>query len=401
MRARLFFQIYGAVLMVGFCCILAMGIMAWTLGPPAHRSFEGSKMAEMLLDVPSEELPNRLNELSEQLNASLVLQDSSGDVVLTAGTTPAPRHGPGLTFHLSDGRSLRIRTNHPRPSFWSFFLGIGTLALLVAIGCIPLARRLTFRLEALQSTALRWGEGDLQARVDIQGSDEIADVAKSFNLAADRVQGLIEVQRRALASTSHELRSPLARVRMAIELLRSDPPNAEQLFEQTVRDIEELDETVGDLLQVGKMQSVGLIHPTEVDLLEVLAEEGARGGVEVSGEPYLVLGDRRLLQRLIRNLIENAQKYGGDQVRIFTDAEGFRVVDNGSGIPAELREQVFEPFYRPESHAEGEHGGVGLGLWLAREIAEHHHGSLRIGGGVAETALICRLPRSSSQPLDE
>jgi signal transduction histidine kinase len=131
------------------------------------------------------------------------------------------------------------------------------------------------------------------------------------------------------------------------------------------------------------------MHAETVELLAVAVEEAARVGAEVDGEPVSVAGDERLLRRALRNLLENARRYGGEEVHVCvaragTDRVEIRVSDRGPGVPVDQRERIFEPFYRLPGHAERE-GGVGLGLSLVRQIAQRHGGSVRCeardGGG--------------------
>ena len=197
-------------------------------------------------------------------------------------------------------------------------------------------------------------------------------------------------QRRVLASASHELRSPLARLRMALALVDDGSP----VCADAVRDIEELDATVGDLLQVGRMQALdGPDRPEDVPLLVIAAEEASRVDGMASGVDRVVRGDARLLRRMVRNLVENADRHGARPIEVAVTADGLEVLDRGPGIDPALRERIFEPFFRPAGHSEGRDGGVGLGLHLVREIARFHRGDVvaepREGGG---TRFVVRLP---------
>jgi two-component system, OmpR family, sensor kinase len=199
---------------------------------------------------------------------------------------------------------------------------------------------------------------------------------------------LFDAQRRTLASASHELRSPLARLRLALELLGDDPhrPDRAELVADAVRDVEELDATVLDLLQVGRLLAVDRPEdPQPVDLRALAEDEATRVGATVSGAARVVLGDALLLRRLIRNLLENAARYGAPPLELRITDGGLEVLDRGPGVEAALQERIFEPFFRPAGHAEGRDGGVGLGLHLVREIARHHGGTVHVtpreGGG--------------------
>lgn len=257
---------------------------------------------------------------------------------------------------------------------------------VAAVGSYPIARRITRRLEQLRKGVEGLGAGDLSSRVPICGRDEVAELARAFNRSADQVQLLVQSQRRMLASASHELRSPMARLRVALELL-PDLPAEEQreLLREANVDIQELDALIGDLLLAGRLGAPEPLQKVPVDLLALGAEEAARLGAELSGDSVEIQGDPKLLRRLLRNLLENAQRHGAPPVQLQVGPGPIlEVRDRGPGVPESERERIFEAFYRPAGHREGE-GGVGLGLALVRQIVERHGGRVhclpREGGG--------------------
>lgn len=261
-------------------------------------------------------------------------------------------------------------------------LPVAVLSLALTMVAYPVSRWIARRLERLRARVEALGHGDLSARVEVEGRDEVAELAASFNLAAERIERLVLAQKRLLASASHELRSPLARLRMAVELLPGD--ERPELRERIRRDVAELDELVGDLLLASRLDAPdGLPAPQDVDLLGLLAEEAARSGAEVTGEPVVIAGDPRLLRSLVRNLLENARRHGGPTPieasveRLAPSGARLRVTDRGPGVPEDERERIFEPFYRLAGTAEEDGGGVGLGLALVRQIARHHRGEVR------------------------
>ena len=267
---------------------------------------------------------------------------------------------------------------------------VGVVALVLAVVSFPVARRVTGRLERLRVRVEALGGGDLAARVEVEGHDEVAELAASFNGAAERIEELVTAQKRLLAAASHELRSPLARLRMAVELLPAEGRSDRR--ERVYREIAELDELVGELLLACRLDAMaGPPERQEVDLLGLLAEEAAYDGAEVTGEPVIIPGDPRLLRSLVRNLLDNARRHGGASrveasvVRLAPAVARLQVADRGPGVAAAERERIFEPFYRPAGAAEGDDGGVGMGLALVRQIARHHGGDARCvprpGGG--------------------
>jgi signal transduction histidine kinase len=370
-----------------------------------------------------------------------VVLNAQGDVL--ASTT---RAGPGepLVFEvpLPDGQTLplqvqrsgersseRVRPHgkaamgpegrwpsHLRPDmpWWAKPSGafglLGLIGLAVALGLYPVVRRLTQRLEGLQSGVQRWGDGDLSVRVPVQGNDEVADLAERFNAAAERIEGLMASQKSLLANASHELRSPLARIRMGLELLSSplaDPPALNGHRAEIVRNMAELDQLIDEILLASRLDAkeadIGTLE--SVDLVGLCAEECARVGALLEVPPGLsqleVHGVAKLLRRMVRNLLENARRHGQeDVVEGAADARAnkaivlsltrlglqvhLQVCDQGSGVPAAYRERIFEPFFRLPGASERV-GGVGLGLSLVKSIAERHQGRVRCtehpGGG--------------------
>jgi len=293
------------------------------------------------------------------------------------------------------------------PPWWRTPYGPGWLIVLVgiavALGVYPIVRRLTKRLEALQASVQRWGEGDLSARVPQDGEDEVADLASRFNEAATRVETLVRSHKSLLANASHELRSPLTRIRMALELMGEHP--SELTRTEISRNIAELDQLIDEILLASRLDAreadMGTVE--SVELMGLAAEECARTHAELEVPEgtdtgaLTVRGVPRLLRRAIRNLLENARRYGGSDVslELQTDGPQARVVvsDRGPGVPQALRERIFEPFYRLPGASERE-GGVGLGLALVKSIAERHGGSVRCegraGGGAS---FVITLPR--------
>lgn len=322
------------------------------------------------------------------------------------GEDRPPDAGPGREHHgLPADRSLWGGLLH-RASGWVdeasvLFVLLGGLFAAVTLGAYPVVRRLTRRLEALERGVEQFGAGDLGHRVDAAGQDEVAAVAVSFNRAAQRIEDLVRANRALLANASHELRSPLARLKMALAMMEgASAEQREALRHEIDCDIRELDGLVEEVLLASRLDAQGDLRVESVDLLGLLAEEAARVGAAADGEPVLVHAEERLLRRALRNLLENARRYGGDEVEaqvrvIGADEVEVQVCDRGPGVPEAFREQVFEPFFRLPGHAERA-GGVGLGLSLVRQIAQRHGGSVRCiareGGG---SCFAIRLPRGT------
>jgi two-component system OmpR family sensor kinase len=292
---------------------------------------------------------------------------------------------------------LRYMTGVATLGMFAMWLAV---ALGVGIGAYPIVRRLTRRLERLQTSVDAWGEGRLSTRVAVDGDDEVARLAGSFNLAAERVESLVAAQKTLLANASHELRSPLARIRMAVELLQRDAPA--ESGEELARNIEELDQLIEEVLLASRLDTLAEAQRQveTLDLTGLVAEECARAGADLSAATVSLDGEPRLLRRMIRNLLENAARHGrGTPVtaELVPDAGTIRlrICDGGPGVPEAEREQIFAPFYRVSGASEAE-GGAGLGLSLVRQIAHRHGGEVaclaREEGGCCFEVL---LPRSA------
>lgn len=309
------------------------------------------------------------------------LAASGSPIAFPEGRARRPREAGGehrlLVIPLPGDRLLAARGagefGPPRRNGLLFAM---IVAFAIALAAWPVVRHLTRRLEALRSGVTRWGEGEMGLRVAATGTDEVADVARSFNAAAARIEHLIASQRLLIANASHELRSPLARMRMAVELggeALKPAPRAE-----IERNLAELDELVGEILLTSRLDHGAAGDEAETfDLLAVAAEEAALGGLAAGGVPAWVSGNRRLVARMVRNLVQNAERHGAPPVAVEVSTSGgvarLVVSDHGAGIAAADRARIFEPFYRPAGHGEGG-GGWGLGLALVRQIAERHGG---------------------------
>jgi len=308
-----------------------------------------------------------------------------------------PPDGPGEA-HGPPAHVLPHRARIP-PPFWTPMGlpdGVGLVVLLVvlfaavAAGALPVVRGLTRRLEALKRGVEAFGSGHLQERVAEDGRDEVAALGASFNRAASRIEALLRSHQSLLANASHELRSPLARLKMAMSMIDEAPPAQRDSLRQEIdTNIAELDALVEEVLLASRLDaSVTLDRAEAVNLLALAAEEAARVHATVEGADLQVRGDERLLRRALRNLLENARRYGGEHIEVNVARAAHhvevQVADRGPGVPPAFRERIFEAFFRLPGHAERE-GGVGLGLALVRQIAERHGGSVRCeprdGGG--------------------
>ena len=267
---------------------------------------------------------------------------------------------------------------------------------------MPIIRRLLKRLENLQRGVKRFGDGDLTVRVPTEGKDEVADLARQFNAAASRIEELVQSHKSLLANASHELRSPLARIRMGLELM-GDDPSVTKAKAEIQRNINELDQLVDEILLASRLEQPDVdVGSTEaVDLIGLAAEECARVDADLdvrATEGMEVKAIAKLVRRAVRNLLENARRYSTGDIQLILSREGdmavVRVEDFGPGVPENQRERIFEKFYRLPGASERS-GGVGLGLSLVRSIAQRHGGSAVCEGrldGQPGASFVLRLP---------
>lgn len=390
---RLYLKIHLTILASLLLVVLVAGaVWRWGGGgPPGSQVFEvAGEIASLALPpaaAPRPEQQRAIEELARRFRSDLALYTSSGTPIAAAGRPLPPPPpggdgdwvygpgGPAWAFRLPDGRQLVVRAppRHRNPIF-GLLLVLGAIALAVGIGAYPFVRGLTRRLERLQVGVEKLGEGNLAARVDVEGRDEVARLAQSFNRSAERIQDLMEAHRMLLANASHELRTPLSRIRLGVDLLQHSHDPAYKA--EIERNIAELDQMIDEILLASRLGAIRKPQMEEsIDLLALAAEEGARyDDCTVEGEALTVRGERRLLSRMIRNLLDNAVRHGKPPVHVMVRREGgnaiLEVADGGEGVPEAEREKVFSPFHR----LAGDGTGAGLGLTLVRQIARLHGG---------------------------
>lgn len=358
--------------------------------------------------------------IGRELDVDLTLRDLDGNLLAASGEPLPP----------VDARDPRLRSRHesmfmrgPRPftaaivsrpgdeqpvgvleaampmampPVLTHFLQLGAVLLVIALVAALLARRVTRPVSRLTEATLRLGGGDLGYRIPLGQKperDELGRLELAWNDMAGRIETLVGSHRELLANVSHELRSPLSRLRVVLELL-PESPDVRARTTEIERELEDLDRLVEALLTVARLEAAALpvAHET-VDataLLEAVRARSAelsgvlRSPLRVDVEAGLELvGDEALLRRALWNLVENAGKYGAPPVTLFARREGDRVrlgvEDDGPGIEPAERERVLAPFVRGATS--GKRGGFGLGLTLASRIAAAHGGGLVIEAG--------------------
>jgi two-component system, OmpR family, sensor histidine kinase RstB len=390
---RLYLQIYFTIVTSLFLVVVTAGVV-WHFSAgvlPFEQPFEvaGEFVAELVppANAPGAAQQQAIDRLARRLGADLALFGQTNEPLAAAGRPlPVPNRnraggwlhtaaGPAVSIRLPDGRWLVARLPFSqRPSAALLAAFLGSIAFAGALGARPVVRRLTGRLERLQRGVESLGAGDLHARVKVEGRDEVAQLAQSFNRAAARIETLVDAHKMLLANASHELRTPLTRIRLGLELVEAEPARKAEL----AGDIAELDQLVDEILLVSRLDATdGLDVRDVIDLAALAAEECARyEDCCVQGQSVMVRGDPTLLRRMIRNLVDNAKLHGKPPIDVAIERRGAQAVlnvsDRGQVIAADARERLFSPFYR----VAGQSGprDTGLGLALVRQIARRHGG---------------------------
>jgi signal transduction histidine kinase len=362
--------------------------------------------------------PDFESTLKQQLQATLggsyrVSINPTADVASRAIPIPTPifepRDAPGVQLYdidvaFPDGDSAVFRIGHlPRgaPLSRNLFINLALLVMVLVIALYVTARSITRPLSNLVRAAEGLGRNVRQPKLQEKGARELRDAARAFNTMQDRLQRYLDSRTRVLAAMSHDLRTPLTRLRLQVETALEDPA----IQARFSKELDEMESMVrGALALFRGLDDDETLAPIDIDaLLATLQSEftemGARVSVEgKASQPFT--GKPQALKRCLTNLIANAVKFGS-QAKILAEDGGvaliIRVRDDGPGIPPDEIERVFEPFYRVESSRNRDTGGTGLGLSIARDVAQAHGGSL-VARNLPDRGLemLLVLPRSRS-----
>jgi two-component system sensor histidine kinase CpxA len=367
-----------------------------------------------------EGLRKDLERLKEIYQADVMLADANkrdlltgedrSDLVAAARRRPFFRRSRSVVarrtengrywFILSIAGDSEPRSMFPTGQIWV----LGAVVLL----CYLLARYLTAPLRGLQTALERFGKGDFSARAGSTRHDELGHLARTFDQMAERIQNLVAAERRLLLDISHELRSPLARLGVAVELARSGE-NLDAALDRIQKESDRLNALVGELLQVTRAEGdPNALRAQPVRLDQLLADVVNDGAIEASARgsevvldaptPVTIQGDPELLRRATENVIRNAIRYApkGSRVEVRLRPDGriaaIEVRDYGAGVPENSLGRIFDPFYRVDDDRNRGSGGAGLGLAIARRAVELHKGALRARNANPGLSVTIELP---------
>ena len=438
---RIYLHFVGVLLIVGLASslIFAHGwrgnfLRAWGLRIARH------SVALISTERTPEKREAAARRLAEDLELDVTIRDNDGHLMLTTGpelpSLTAPdldeiNAGPAVLRHKNTEPSwfIAARLNNAgtpagtiellpmrrlaQARIWRPLLTVALVLLVIGIGTGPLARRISRPVEQVIEASRRFGDGDLTYRVKEHRrpqNDEIGQLTRAWNTMAERVERMVRGQRELLANVSHELRSPLTRIRVALELVPETQASQARLND--VRsDLSELERLIDDVLTTSRLEMSGLpthrddiaVAPLFAQILERAKHDPTTQGKAVTSDVQVdsIVADGALITRALWNLVENSGKYGAPPIRLSASQQGdlirLTVEDHGAGIPEADRERVLEPFFRGDrARTPQVNQGFGLGLTLARRIAEVHGGKIQVesavGGGCKITL---EIPTSS------
>jgi signal transduction histidine kinase len=309
----------------------------------------------------------------------------------------------GATWHsrrLADGHRIVYGLADPAVTVGPLSFGWVTLCALLLLTWLAYAyvRRLLRPLDDIREGAVRYGGGDFSHRIPLRRNDELGDLARQVNTMAGEIRDMLDAKRALLLAISHELRSPLTRARLNAELV-----DESEARDALLHDLAEMRDLIIDLLESERLTSGHAAlqrEPTDLNALvgETLQAHFAGQRVDLHLAPDLppLALDRMRLKLLLRNLLDNALRHNAGAATppcISTSIDGAHVTlsvrDHGPGVPPEHQAQLAQPFYRPDAARQRTTGGVGLGLYLCRLVAEAHGG--RIGWGNADPGFVVRV----------
>ena len=300
------------------------------------------------------------------------------------------------------------RGDHPEGLF---ALGLLAIGLVIALLVVPVSRRITNPLNRLRDSALKIAEGDLKHRARVKSRDEIGELGRAFNHMAAQLERMIRGGRELTANISHELRSPLTRIRIAEELIRErldrgEREGVESYLDDIREDIEELDRLVGQVLVLSKMDlREARLRPEPVDTTGLISELLERlrlsiGRKALKVQTHLVcdspvLGDREALRTALSNILDNAIKFAPERGRVeieaFSEEDGVKVsvMNTFEALSTEDLARLFDPFYRVKPT---QAGGSGLGLAITKKIIERHGGEIEAANTPEGLKILIRIP---------
>jgi two-component system sensor histidine kinase CpxA len=358
-----------------------------------NSSISGRKIPNGVDDfVTASSNSHKLQHAASKTEVMVALPLSTGDgrVLTIVGTVPRNANPPVFWGKNKQNRRPVLFFRHSLP------LPLFIMICIAAVGCYLLARSLTAPIRELRKATQRISRGDFSARVEqlSRRGDEIAELSCDFNIMAEQTQSLLQSQRRLLRDISHELRSPLTRQNMALELARQHCSEGEPYLARIEKESNRMDELIGQLLMLTRLENdvrdlakeavnvPKLVRAIARDAEFEATAQGKRIAIQNLAE-VTVHGSREMLGRAIENVIRNGLRYtsAGDCVEInvshFDGRANITIRDHGPGVPEQHLEQIFKPFFRVAESRDRKSGGTGVGLAIAKQAALMHGGTVK------------------------
>ena len=379
---------------------ILLSAQTWVELPPQTRADYEMELA-FRHDLALAEVKTRLPQTADvnyfgKLIADALSRRSDQEITLKRAADP---DWDWLEIQVAD-KLLRVGFDRQRYALEAPLAAVGVFllgALLTVLTALFMVRQASQRLKSLASKAAEVGQGRTPELLPETGARELRELTVAFNRMAEEVQALLENRTVLLAGVSHDLRTPITRLRLALSLL--DDCDA-GLVKRMEHDLDEMNQLISDMLVFARSLKVEALHDTDLNALlaDLATQAGVLGAVEwQAGAPCRAHVGEAALRRIVGNLLENARRYGlgapvGLELECTEKEVRISVLDRGPGIPAEQREAVFRPFTRLETSRSREAGGSGLGLAIARQLADAYGWRIaladRIGGGLSATLII-------------
>jgi len=353
-------------------------------------TFSGSTLppgADDLADAARKSHDIQYNRSETEVMVALPLLSTTGQPFIIVGTTTRI-HWPPAFIHKKGGKKW--------PGPIPLGLPLIVMLLIAAAGCFFLARSLTAPIRDLRRATQQITKGDFSARVDLlsRRKDEIADLSHDFNTMAERTQSLLQSQKRLLRDISHELRSPLTRLNLALEMARQRTNKTEPYLDRIEKESNRLNELINQLLILTRLESDVNSVPEESVHLEKLIRNivqdadfeaaGRKRRIQIQNmDDVIVSGSTEMLSRALENVIRNGLHYTEEDssvdLSITKDKNRVLIIvrDHGPGVPEEDLDQIFKPFFRVAESRDRDSGGTGIGLAIARQAIVIHGGTIQ------------------------
>ncbi|MGB0849464.1 MAG: HAMP domain-containing sensor histidine kinase, partial [Thiolinea sp.] len=407
---RLFIQVYVSIALLALG-LFGVGLVTLSMLETNESYYnylintEYERLKPLLVNKNRQQAAHLLQNnllLTDQLNISIRAPDELPQVlqeVRKQQTTPKPFYHESsdtwYAYYPIENKPWGVYINDDTTDALALFVVVVLPVLLVlfslAAALIWVIRRFARPLLELERSAQRLGDGDIQSRVEVNETSPVFPLANNFNRMAEKLGQSFQQQQTLIGAIPHELRTPLHRIRFALDMTRqsSDIQELHQRIEKIDDYVTELEAATQDILELSRLQSGDALQCTSFEMDELLRsvqqafQDNTKATIVVDCPAALrVFANRELLSRALANLTANACHHASKQIRLEVQEveQGIQiaVVDDGPGIPKQYQQQIFTPFFRVDDSRNRNTGGIGLGLALVQMIIRKHQGTIRV-----------------------